>query len=261
MASVRTLEQIDHRPYPMAAERWVMGQRWHDLLFAHWRMNPDDLQTLLPPPLEIETFDGSAWLAVVPFAMSDVRGRGLPGFGRVSNFLELNVRTYVRSGDISGVYFFSLDASSRAAVSVARRWFHLPYFNARMELHHREDRIDYQSKRTHRGQEPAHLALSYRPTGPPEPAQSGSLDSWLIERYRLLTERPDGSVVSGEIHHGPWPLQPAEADIHINTMVEWLGIDIDREPDHLKFARFLDVYLWRPQAVSSELIDAVDPSG
>ena len=252
MAACSTLDQVEHRPYPMESERWVMGQRWHDLLFAHWRLDPAVLQSLLPPPLEIDTFDGSAWLAVVPFAMTDVRARGLPGFGRISNFLELNVRTYVRSGDIDGVYFFSLDASSMPAVSAARRWFHLPYFRARMELNRRADWIDYQSKRTHRGQEPAHIALSYRPTGPPEIAQPDSLESWLVERYRLLTERPDGAVVTGEIHHGPWQLQPAEVHIHINTMVEWLGIDIDRDPDHVRFARFLDVYLWRPSLIDTE---------
>lgn len=231
----------------METGRWVMGQRWHDLLFAHWRIDPDDIQALLPPSLEVETFDGSAWLAVVPFAMTAVRARRLPGFERISSFLELNVRTYVRFGDVAGVYFFSLDAASRPAVAAARRWFHLPYFNARMELAQRADRIDYQSMRTHRGAEPAHLAVSYRPTGPAETAEPGSLEHWLIERYRLLADRPDGTILTGEIHHGPWPLQPAEVEVHINTMTEWLGIDLDSTPDHVRFSRFQDVYIWRPR--------------
>jgi uncharacterized protein YqjF (DUF2071 family) len=226
-----------------------MGQRWHDLLFAHWRFDPAAIQTLLPPGLEVDTFDGSAWLGIVPFAMTDVRARGIPGFGRVSNFLELNVRTYVRAGDIDGVFFFSLDASSRPAVSAARRWFHLPYFRARMELQHRADWINYQSLRTHRGEESAHIALSYRPLGAAEEAAPGSLEYWLVERYRLLTGRPDGTIVRGEVHHGPWQLQPAEVALHTNTMVDWLGLAIDSPPDHVRFARFQDVYLWRPTVV------------
>ena len=224
-----------------------MAQRWHDLLFAHWRVEPDALQALLPPQLEIELFDGSAWLALVPFAMTDVRARGMPGIRGVSNFLELNVRTYVRQGDMDGVYFFSLEAANRSAVAAARRWFHLPYFNARMQLRQRADWIDYQSQRTHRGAEPAHIALSYRPVGTAAPATPGSLEEWLVERYRLLTERPDGKIISGEIHHRPWMLQHAEVEIHLNTMTDWLGIDLNPTPDHIRFARFQDVYLWRPK--------------
>ena len=229
-----------------------MGQRWHDVLFAHWRVEPEALQTLLPLPLEVDTFDGAAWIAIVPFAMTAVRARGLPGFSRVSSFLELNVRTYARVDDVDGVYFFSLDAASRSAVAAARRWFHLPYFNARMELQQRADRIDYQSRRTHRGAEQAHVALSYRPTGPGSPAEPGSLDHWLVERYRLLTDRPDGTIVTGEIHHGPWVLQPAEAEFHINSMTDWLGVELAPAPDHLCFARFQDVYIWRPRPLAGD---------
>ncbi len=247
---IDTLDVIDHRPYPLAAGRWAMAQRWHDLLFAHWRVPPEDIQALLPPALEVDTFDGSAWLAVVPFAMTDVRARGLPGFPQISSFLELNVRTYARLGDTDGVFFFSLDAASRAAVAAARRWFHLPYFNARMELRQRADRIDYQSRRTHRGVEPAHLAISYRPTGPVELPQPGTLEHWLTERYRLLAERRDGAILAGEVHHGPWPLQRADAQIHVNTMCEWLGIDLKPQPDHVRFARFQDVYVWRPEELA-----------
>lgn len=224
-----------------------MGQRWHDLLFAHWRVDPGRIQRLLPPPLEVDLFDGSAWIAVVPFAMTDVRARGLPGFNRVSNFLELNVRTYARLGDSDGVYFFSLDAASRPAVAAARRWFHLPYFNARMELQHRADRINYQSLRRHRGAEAAHVAMSYRPTGPASVAEAGTLEHWLTERYRLLADRSDGGILTGEIHHGPWMLQPAEVEIHRNSMTDWLDIHLAPQPDHVCFARFQDVYLWRPR--------------
>lgn len=244
---MRSLDFIDHRPYPISPGPWVSAQRWHDLLFAHWRIEPERLQQLLPDPLQIEQYDGSAWLAVVPFAMTGVRTRGVPGLPLVSSFLEMNVRTYARYGDTSGVYFFSLDAASRVAVAAARRWFHLPYFNARMELRRRADWIDYQSSRNHRGADRAHIALSYRPTGPDEVASAGTLEHFLVERYRLLANRRDGGILTGEIHHGPWLLQPADVEIHRNSITDWLGIRLDRPPDHVRFARFQDVYIWRPR--------------
>jgi hypothetical protein len=251
---VNLLDRTNHRPYPLLPGPWVMAQRWHDLLFAHWRIDPRELQGLLPAPLEIDTFDGSAWLAVVPFAMTGVRARGIPGLPRVSSFLELNVRTYARYGDRAGVYFFSLDAASPLAVAAARRWFHLPYFNAQMEMRQRDDWIDYRSRRTHRDVPPAELTISYRPAGTPAVSQPSSLEYWLIERYRLLAARPDGKILSGEIHHGPWVLQPAEADVGLNSMADWLGISLEREPDHLCFARFQNVVVWRPR-----LVDAGQP--
>ncbi|MEZ4521196.1 MAG: DUF2071 domain-containing protein [Thermomicrobiales bacterium] len=243
------LRDIDHRPYPVEPGPWVMGQRWHDLLFAHWRVEPERLQALLPEPLEIDIFDGSAWIAVVPFAMSGVRLRGLPGNTRLSSFLELNVRTYARLGDRDGVFFFSLDAASRVAVSAARRWFHLPYFNARMDLRQRGDQIHYRSRRTHRGAAGAELGISYRPTGPAAVSAPGSLEEWLVERYRLLVARRDGRIMSGEIHHGPWLLQPVEVEIHRNTMTDWLNLPLSGPPDHIRFARFQDVVVWRPKVI------------
>ncbi len=244
-----SVEVVDHRPYPLDTRRWVMAQRWHDLLFAHWRLDPALLQSLLPPSLEISVYDGSAWLGIVPFVMAELRGPGKLGIFRKPDFLELNVRTYVNCGNVDGVYFFSLDASSRAVVAAARGWFHLPYFNARMGLRRRGDWIDYRSIRTHRRAASAGLAVSYRPTGPARSAAAGTLDHWLVERYRLIVPRPDGAVLSGDIHHGPWDLQPAEVSVHDNTMTDWLGVNLDRPPDHVRFARFQDVYLWRPRLI------------
>ncbi len=244
------LSHTDHRPYPLPAGRWVMGQRWHDLLFAHWRVEPASIQRLLPAPLEVDTYDGSAWIAVVPFAMTDVRARGLPGIPPVATFLELNVRTYVRTGGLDGVYFFSLDAASRLAVAAARRWFHLPYFNARMALRRRDDWIDYQSSRTHQGADPAGLRISYRPVDQAEIPAPGSIESWSVDRYRLIVSRPDGRTMTGEIHHAPWQLQPAECRIHLNSMADWLGLSLKRDPDHVRFARFQDVLIWRPRVLT-----------
>jgi uncharacterized protein YqjF (DUF2071 family) len=248
-------DYVEHRPYPVAPGPWVMGQRWHDLLFAHWRIEPEVIQALLPRAVTVDTFDGSAWLAVVPFAMADVRLRGCPPIPGLSDFLELNVRTYVRSGDLAGVYFFSLDASGWAAVRAARYGASLPYFDALMELRRRADWIGYRSRRTHRGAPPAEFHAYYRPVGPVEYPQPGSLEYFLTERYRLLAQRRPGELINIEIHHAPWPLQPAECRIKLNTMTEWLGIRLDRPPDHLRFARFQDVQTWWPKPVEPPVED------
>ena len=130
----RILEETRHRPWPMPDGPWIMTQTWHDLLFAHWPVDARLVASKIPAPLELDLFDGRAWLAVVPFRMTNVTPRGLPPLPRVSAFSELNVRTYVRFEDKPGVYFFSLDAGNPLAVATARALFHLPYFPAAMTV-------------------------------------------------------------------------------------------------------------------------------
>lgn len=225
-----------------------MAQSWHDLLFAHWPVPAAALRPLLsglvPEGLDLDERDGSAWIGVVPFTMSGVRLRGLPPVPGASRFPELNVRTYVTMGDRPGVWFFSLDAASRLAVAVARRWFHLPYHRARMSATPREDEgVRYSHLRTHPGSPPAEFGADYHPTGPVTVAESGSLDAFLTERYCLYTADEAGTLWRGEIHHEPWPLQPAEAYITRNTMTQPLGIGL-QGPPLLHFARRLDVVVW-----------------
>src|SRR5688500_17381600 len=117
---------IEHRPYPLPSRPWIMTMTWHDLLFAHWRVDGDTLRALVPSALPLDLFDGEAWLAIVPFRMTQVSGRGLPDLPFVSAFCELNVRTYVVVDGKPGVFFFSLDAASAIAVWGARTFFHLP---------------------------------------------------------------------------------------------------------------------------------------
>src|SRR6266508_3536850 len=121
-----------HRPWPLPQRPWIMRMQWHDLLFMHWPVNRDALRRYIPPRLEIDTFDGSAWIGVVPFRMSGVVPRLLPPVPYLSAFPELNVRTYVSAEGKPGVWFFSLDAGNPIAVEAARDVFHLPYYNAQM---------------------------------------------------------------------------------------------------------------------------------
>ena len=144
------LGKLSHRPWPLPNGLWVMEQQWHDLLFAHWRVDEAWLRQHVPGGLEIDTYQGQAWLGVVPFRMEGVRLRYAPAIPGTSQFPELNVRTYVKHDEMAGVWFFSLDAASRLAVIVARGWFHLPYFFARMRCADRDGWIEYASERKER---------------------------------------------------------------------------------------------------------------
>lgn len=229
-----------------------MFQRWLDLLFAHWPIPADEIAPLIPPGLTLETYAGSAWLGIVPFRMSHVRPRGLPAVPWLSYFPELNVRTYVRVDDRPGVFFFSLDAGNPVAVMLARTFFYLPYFRADMELRHGNQKtIDYTSRRTHRGAPPASFVASYRPLGPVYRAAAGSFEYWLTERYALYSADRRGRIYRGEIHHQPWPLQPAEAEITANSMATASGLTLPDQPPLLHFVRRLDVVAWAIQPVST----------
>jgi len=202
---------------------WVLKQSWLDLLFAHWPIERALLARHVPPGLELDLFDGQAWLTVAPFRIEGLRLRGLPGVPTASSFPELNVRTYVRAGGHAGVYFFSLDAASTLAVAGARATLGLNYRRASMRVRRDGERVVYES--TRRAEPDVRFRGSYSPIGPPAVAAAGSLDEWLAERYCLFT-RFLGRSWRLDIGHAPWPLRPAEASIEINTMASPLGLTL-----------------------------------
>lgn len=243
------LHHTDHRPWPLPSQPWVMAQVWHDLLFAHWPIPAAQMSALLPPGLTLDTWEGEAWVAVVPFRMSGVRPRFVPAVPWLSAFPELNVRTYVRVGDKPGVWFFSLDAANPIAVAVARALFHLPYFRAEMGCESEGEAIRYASKRTHSDAPPAEFRSRYGPIGPVYRCASGTLEAWLTERYCLYSVDGRGRIYRGEIHHTAWPLQKAEATFERNSVAQAAGIGLPDIPPLLHFARRLDVVAWAIQAV------------
>jgi uncharacterized protein YqjF (DUF2071 family) len=230
-----------HRPWPVRDGPWVMGQTWTGLLFAHWRVDPDMLRAAVPAALPLDTFDGEAWLGVTPFEVRGLRLRGVPPLPYLSRFPELNVRTYVTLDGKPGIWFFSLDAGNAAAVATARATYRLPYFHARMRIARHDERLEYRSERG-----AAAFAGRYGPVGPVAPPQPGTLEHWLTERYCLYAVH-DGRVLRAEIHHPPWPLQAAEAEIARNTMT---SLPLTGEP-LLHFAERQDVVVWAPAQASA----------
>ncbi|HEX2741560.1 MAG TPA: DUF2071 domain-containing protein [Rubrobacter sp.] len=240
---------MEHRPYPVHAGSWAMGMSWRNLLFMHWPVEEDALRPLVPPALSLDTFEGSAWLGVVPFRMTGVRPRFLPAVPRLSDFPEINLRTYVTAEGRSGVWFFSLDAHNPLAVRVARATFHLPYFDAEMSCHASGDEVDYRSVRTHRDAPRAEFAARYRPVGDPFESGRGTIENFLTERYCLYSADRKGNVRRGEVHHQLWPLQPAEAEVHTLAMTQQIGVELPDTSPLLHFARRLDVLAWLPRRI------------
>ncbi|HJR62067.1 MAG TPA: DUF2071 domain-containing protein [Gemmatimonadaceae bacterium] len=243
-----------HRPWPAPSRPWLMAQRWHDLLFAHWPVPIEPIRALIPSALTLDLYDGMAWLAVTPFRMSGVRPRFFPALPWVSEFPELNVRTYVTlAGNKPGVFFFSLDAGNPLAVEVARRAFHLPYYRAEMRVTPAGNgdarTIHYTSRRTHEGAPSAELSGSYAPAGPVFRSRPGSLDSFLTERYCLYAVDSVSHIYRAEIDHPQWPLQPANARFDVNTMTAQIGITLPDASPLLHFSRYLEVVVWLPERV------------
>ncbi len=216
-------------------------QSWHRLLFAHWKVPAAAVQSRLPRGLFVDTHRGDAYLGLVPFFMQRVRPRGLPPLPRLSWFLELNVRTYVFDAEgRAGVWFFSLDCNQSLAVATARRFFHLPYEHATMAANVTEDTCEFSSRR--RGV----AALSDRfvwkaPTQGGRPAAAGSLESFLVERYRLFTVRSDGTPLTAGVRHAPYRLHEPVVRRWSTTVAELAGFTLRGPPDSLLAADTVDV--------------------
>jgi uncharacterized protein YqjF (DUF2071 family) len=247
----KILDQTEHRPYPLPGGPWVLRMRWHALLFMHWPVPEDSLRPLIPPVLKLDTFDGAAWLGVTPFRMTNVRPRFSPAVPWLSSFPELNVRTYVTHRDKPGIWFFSLDARNPVAVRLARATFSLPYFDAEMSCRPSGGEVRYRSVRTHKGATGARFATTYRPVGEPFESHPGTLESFLTERYCLYSADTRDRVWRGDIHHRPWPLQEAAAEIGELEMTAQIGVVLPGMDPLLHYAHCLDVVAWPPRRINA----------
>jgi hypothetical protein len=221
------------------------------LLFLHWEIPAAEVARRLPAGLEPDLWEGRAHVGLVAFAMRRVRPRGLPWLPWVSNFLELNVRLYVRGpGGCPGVLFLSLDCDRALAVEVARRRFHLPYEHAEMGRAREEDGWTFRCRR--RG-ERERARFRWATTGRPSPAAAGTLEHFLAERYRFFTEGPGGLRV-GEVRHAPYALAGARLGEVSDLPLRWDGLPGLGSPCHAMASPGVEVRCW-------SLVDADLPPG
>ncbi len=264
------LVRTSHRPRPLPPGRWLMTQRWNDLLFAHWPVSESQIAALLPEGLAVDTFQGSAWLGAVPFWLDRIKIRGLPPLPGIRRFPDLNLRTYVRDQRTGtrGLYFFSLDASNLLAVAVARGIFHLPCHWAEMRLDHRSEREFAFYSRRRFAPQPVIFKARYRSLGPTQQlaeCPAGSLPHFFAERSCLFSVNRDGQTTQSTLHHIPWPMEEAEAEIERNDLAAAIGIRLlDKEPV-LHYSRRLAVYVWpekvlKPAIAGRPVAVAVSPS-
>jgi uncharacterized protein len=216
-------------------------QRWRHLLFLHWEVPAAALRALIPAEIEIDTFEGRAYVGVVPFTMLDVSPRWSPSIPGISNFHELNVRTYVHyKGNDPGVWFFSLDAASSIAVLVARAGWSLPYHRAKMKLSIEGDHVHYKSERLWPGPKPAELECTYTIGSSLGPATPDTFEHFLAERYILYAVQ-GGELVSGRVHHKPYPLHCADVHAIRESMVRATGLPDPSGAPHTLYSPGVDV--------------------
>ena len=244
------VQRTDHRPWPLPDAPWVMTQSWHDLLFAHWPIDPTQLRARIPREFELDVFDGRGWLSVVAFHMTNLSPRGVPSLPWISAFPELNVRTYVRVDNRPGVFFFSLDAGNALPVKSARALLNLPYYSATMNVSTIGNGIRYRSAR--RSHSSAEFIATYEPHGPLFTAAEGTLERFLTERYCLYHHNHRGAPYRLEVHHPPWSLQLAEATFERNSMATAVGFSDLGAPTMVHFARRQDAVIWMPSRLRSK---------
>jgi uncharacterized protein YqjF (DUF2071 family) len=256
LTAVTESQPARQAPSPSRAERlaparrlrrWPVGyQRWRDLLFLHWEVPADLLRRAIPLRLTLDTFEGRAYVGVIPLAIAQNRLSLLPPLPLLSRFLELNVRTYVHlDGRHPGVWFFSLDASNPAAVLAARATWRLPYCYAAMSLArpaHAGDWFHYQCER--RWPAPARFAARYRPGEPLGPAAPGTLEHFLVERYLLFSDWGPAGLLAGQVYHRPYPLQRAEADLASVSVLRAAGLPDPTGPPHVLYSPGVDVEIF-----------------
>jgi len=216
-------------------------QRWRNLLFLHWEVPASAVAALIPPELTVDTWEGRAYVGVVPFTMRDVSPWWSPSVPGISNFHELNVRTYVhREGRDPGVWFFSLEAASSIAVIAARAGWHLPYHRASMQMDIEGDDVHYRSKRLWPGPKPAEFEVRYRIGESIGEAVPGTFEHFLAERYLLFANPGDGLEL-GQVHHRPYPLHRAEVSEVHETMLEVNGLPRGEGPPLALYSPGVDV--------------------
>jgi uncharacterized protein YqjF (DUF2071 family) len=234
--------QVDHRPWPLPKENWLLTQTWLNLAFIHWEIEYDDLRARIPAELEIDLYEGKAWIAIVPFDMKGVTFRNCPKLSYLSDFPEINVRSYVSYRGKPGVWFFSLDVPSRFTTWTARTFFHLPYRQGAVSISEDERGFEY---RQNVGEEV--FKAIYNPLHT-ETWSKDSFEKWSTERYCLYCQSKKGSLYRTEVHHPQWPLQKAVLNIEENSMLE--NFKIKAQHPSVLFSNQIEVVAYPPKKLT-----------
>ncbi len=250
--------RTSHKPRPLPAGRWAMTQRWNDLLFAHWPIAAARIEALLPEWLEADTFQGSAWLGAVPFWLDRIKIRGVPAIPGLRRFPDLNLRTYVRDRmtRTPGFYCFSVDSSNLLAVAAAHMMYHLPYCLAEMRMEPRSEREFAFYSRRRFSQRPVIFKARYRGLGPTRKTaemRPGTLEYFFTERPCVFSADRAGRPIRANLHHVPWPLEEAEAEIERNDLAAAVGLELPDQEPVLHYSRRLAVYVWPVELVRPAL--------
>jgi uncharacterized protein YqjF (DUF2071 family) len=222
-----------------------MRQRWAHLLFLHWAVHPSYFDDRLPPELTLDTFEGMAYIGLIPFTMTGIRPPWSPAIPGISDFHETNLRTYVHcNGKDPGVWFFSLDAGNPVGAQLGRRLWNLPYHRARMEVETRPDgTVHYRSERLWPPPTPAESHIVCRPIGHPAPSKPGTLEHFLLERY-LLYARKNGQLYRGQVHHSAYPAQRAELIEMDESLIQAAGFERPAEEPLIHYASEVNVHVF-----------------
>jgi uncharacterized protein len=241
----RVLQFTEHRPFPVPDLPWVMRQRWDDVLFLHWPVPPDVLRPHIPDEVELDLYDGAAWIGIVLFEVKGLRGRFLPPLPFTSTFPEVNVRTYVRKNGKPGVYFFSLDTTNKLAIKAARTGYSLPYFFADVSMDRSSTEVNCRSIRKERGLPRETLQVTYRPTGKEIPNEEGSFEHWMAERYCLCSLFGD-ELFRTDIHHRKWALESVDIELTSNTMAQYVPREYFSSAPKAHYSISKNTLFWLP---------------
>jgi uncharacterized protein YqjF (DUF2071 family) len=238
------MDEVTHRPWPIISKNWIIRQSWSNLLFTHWPISAELLRPHIPRSLQIDTFDGTAWLGVVVFVMDGIYLRGLSALSLTPKFAEINVRTYVQCNGKPGVYFMSLDVADWASLMFAKRWYRLPYKAAQISFQKEGRTFFCQSLRKEKAKVPIGFHANYIPDSRVYFSKKEMFDHWLTERYCFFSTDTRGNIYCGEIHHQPWPLQKVEIEICRNSLFTPFQFDLSEEKPIVHFSKGLDSLFW-----------------
>lgn len=247
-------KQLDHRPFPLPSSPWLLSQVWEDLLFMHYPMDPNVLRDYVPRELELDVFQNKAWITIIPFRVTKMKGRGIPSLPLLKEYLEINVRTYVKYKGIPGIYFFSLDANHPLFVIGIKTAIGLPFKHAHIVFNQMENSFRFKHHRQSDKHATEKIELTYKPGEVLFETLPGTLDYWLLERYCMYSYLGK-YLIRGDIHHDKWKVSKATATTSINTMLSFLSPDnCPKIPSFLHYSKRRRVFCYPPKRVGERAI-------